>query len=69
MGPMTNLRTAQRLFLDSSWIQIRTEFYMGPNFLSLKIIPGASLSLFLSAITKDYSKCYCISQITYTKPL
>ena len=43
--------------------------YVGPSFLSLKIIPDTSLSLFLSAITENYSRCFCISQITYTKPL
>ena len=66
---MANLRTAYQLFLNSMRIQIRTEFYVGPNFitgptnlyafssfsLSLKIILDSSLSLFLSAIKEKGS--------------
>ena len=68
---MANLRTAYQLFLNSMRIQIRTEFYVSPNFitvtgptnlyafssfsLSLKIILDFSLSLFLSAIKEKGS--------------
>ena len=57
---MTNLRTTYQLFLDSKRIQIRTEFYVGPSFITvtgptnLCLLPVFSLS-------KNYSRRFSLS--------
>jgi hypothetical protein len=73
---MANLRTAKRVFLDSSRIQIRTEFLVDPNFITvtghtdfsphfLSFSPDAS-ELFLSAIAEPLHYAYPPPQ--YTAP-
>jgi hypothetical protein len=59
---MTNLKTAYQLFLDSKRIQIRTEFYVGPNFITvtgptnLYAFSPCSLSL-----SENYSRRFSLS--------